>query len=117
MGLKSCNKAQVFLQLGHQPVLWPMFVPVSAVRACRQAGQWIPTVIASLVKSALHSVVFVPQKGISSPLGLATFAGSSADLGADQDLGFIALLLLQCHVGSRSPCYLAGVSELGEVWG
>ena len=74
--------------------------------------------IASQVKSALHSVVFVPQKGISSPLGLATFAGSSADLGTDQDLGFIALLLLlQCHVGSRSPCYLAGVSELRKVWG
>lgn len=73
----------------------------------------------SLVKSVLHSVVFVPQKGVSSPLCLATSAGSSADLGAAQDLGFldpIALLLLQCHVGSRSPCYLAAVSELGEVW-
>lgn len=73
----------------------------------------------SLVKSVLHSVVFVPQKGVSSPLGLATSAGSSADLGAAQDLGFLdpiaLLLLLQCHVGSRSPCYLAAVSELGEV--
>lgn len=66
-----------------------MFVPVSAVSL--QAG-WAADAncdgFTGKICPAL--TVFVPQKGVNSPLGLATSAGSSAALGAAQDLGFLA---------------------------
>lgn len=67
---------------------------VCSCECCVPAG-WLgsgfPLSRLCLVKSALHSLTFVPGKGVSSPLGLATSAGSSADLGAAQDLEVLAL--------------------------
>lgn len=64
----------------------------------------------SLVKS-----VFVPQKGIRSPLGLATSADSSADVGAAQDLGFLALYCSAVAAAAMS-CWVQVTSLPGRCF-